>query len=1435
MAALVSGQRLTASSRLGPRARTFRPPQLNRIRSPGTTSDSGRGLYFAGSGARDVKMLSDTASSMPALERSEEKGEGGAAKSGSLPEGTRVAAELRSAGSAGEALRIAESHRESLDGWDLAICVSRVAEQNPKFDQKSATPSQWDTWQWVLEELTENLSSLSPRGLATLAVSLAKLKSSPNAELIQALEERVGSKDIRFDSQSLAGLLWGLSQSDSKWPLVNRQALVKSLYNAARKLTVARASDKQQTLMALSRLGVSAEEIESLQDALPTTNAKNRRKKAASNAHGSNTDLNTNASKAAGRKRGGRGEKHKGGDVAEIPRDFAMASAGDNEKHTGVVNNARPRSVPASRGRKAAARIRNTKSQAGGAGTAGDSTLSIPAPASAEDLAQALETAGEDIRAVLPVVAVTPSELLTAPVLARVLRVAATPRPTGLGRGKAGFPFGEGVDRAALREGWSFVRSRLGIEILEAEDDQVLLEIISSLSWLRQRMSLDVTRALDARLPSMLAAAPEESLAKLIRHFTSLARHPSSQSLQAAAERVLDAATLSGADWVSCIRSLASSATPLPSDTARRITSFARERAQALDLKLLRELTVAVGRIETTAGISGDSEKEEGTAARGRAGSSGSSGSPAAAFSPGPDTLALCAELETRVPSLGVVRREETENEGISGSFGAETAIRDDEAEDAQEGKESKLSATTNSDGNAGQQQQRLKDVLSRQARVADDAARIVWVFAQVRHTPQSYIMTMLQARIAEGLKELPILSVVNLFWSMTRIASRWPVEIMRGLQDSVIANTKALTPQLAGTLVWSLGRSSYQATSPAFLDVTENCIARSPDDIDSYTVSQVLWGWATLGHTPKPRTLRLLEKKLAKFLDKMPAQSLSNSVWALARLGHDVDINLLHSVEEQAVRKAGSLTPQNIGNILWAFSRIEYRPGMRFISEIEKRAYASKGVFTPRDVSNTVWAFGKLSVMPGSALLAGLDQVTAESLPRFSAQHLVNLLSGYANLSYRPNESVLAGVLDKVQEQMRSFNGQGVSSILWSLGRLSHRPPDDHIDAICRQILTNINSLHSAEVTNILWAFPRLAYRPRDDVLRSLETQALDQVWDFSAPNVATTLSAFAKLGYPPQTQLMRGLEQQAYSEMDLFEPQAVANLFWAFAKLGYKPGVDLVQSMEMAIELQIHDFTPQCIANTMWALSKLQHAPAEGANNAILLRCMDLADQFSPQNIANTLYGFSKLNFNPPNQLLSLFEKRIQATVATFHAPSIAITLTAFRRLRYPLARKTLDGLQRRAVALASSTKATEKSTILSSLDKMGVTPSKDLITAYESATNRAVAKLDADDVLELLWAFARLSQRPKLSLLGSMEEAIAKHVGSISLEDLTGVWWALARIQVEPSMGLLRILEQRTRDEMEQLSEKEKKDVMWAVSKMGLECLGELETSLKSAASG
>jgi len=175
-----------------------------------------------------------------------------------FPEGTQLAAELRAAKTAEEALQIAKTHQEDLDGWDLALCVSRVAEKNPGFNRDSATDADWRTWEWILRELKTTISTLSPRGLATLAVSLSKLKGgSHRIELLKALERRAVSADLKFDSQSLAGLLWGLSNSRYR----PNAALVDELLNKAKNLSGTRTSDHHQTVLALKRLGVAPEAL----------------------------------------------------------------------------------------------------------------------------------------------------------------------------------------------------------------------------------------------------------------------------------------------------------------------------------------------------------------------------------------------------------------------------------------------------------------------------------------------------------------------------------------------------------------------------------------------------------------------------------------------------------------------------------------------------------------------------------------------------------------------------------------------------------------------------------------------------------------------------------------------------------------------------------------------------------------------------------------------------------------------------------------------------------------------------------------------------------------------------------------------------------------------------------------------------------------------
>jgi len=1195
------------------------------------------------------------------------------------PKGTKIAAELRSAKSAEEALRIAERHREELDGWDLTICVSRVANENPGFNERSASTSDWTTWEWILKELAATVHKLSPRGLATLAVSLSKLKSSPRSELLQALEERATSDDLQFDSQSLAGFLWGMSNNPN-WKATD--TAVRSLLGKAKGLRRTRPKDQKQTVLALSKLGVSSADLEVLK-------------------------FNSNRN---------------GGPSKRSVKSTSQSFGTRNSEPTNLDNKAIAE-------RKA--RTPAPWEDINGLPQQGDAREMLLT--TSRDVTRALELVSDDPRMVLEVIEKAIPESINPENIALALTFLARPRPYGMGKGRV---------TTGMRQGWNTLRDLLPIALLEAELP-VLIQMMTSLAWLRYRPSLDVMRTIAQRLQGSMLDIDGKDLVKILRSLTALGK-VSPRLSQAASERLLQISDeLSPEDIVSCIRSISATGYNPPKTLFTRLSALAHETCTKLPLGNLRNLLIGIHKLE------GDNEF--------------------------PETKSLCVEVEKRLEISGPAQEDCS----------------------------------------------------------AETAAELIWTLAHVRYSPCPLTIGLMDNRVASDVHKLSARAAANVLWAHARMSHRGSIELMRAVQRHLILRRDELTPAMVGTLLWSLGKLGYQAASTELLEICEQVLSKaSSRELDSYTVSQSIWGWASLSHVPDENLLTALEEQAMIQLPKLTSQAMANTLWGFARMTHVSKRELLVATEEQATRRMTQFSPQNIANLLWAFGRVEHQPGMHFLKEVESRSYGVRDQFSARDISNTIWSFAKLAHMPDLSLIRGMEAQAIKLFPRqFSPPYISNLLWGFAKLGFQPQQSTFDALKEIIGRQLKSFSGSGLCSVLWAIVRLRYDEDKDFVRKVANQVTQEVESLDSVEVANVLWALPRLGMHPSDETMKALENQAMSQISDFKAQSVAMALSAFAKLHYPPKTQLMRAFEQHAYAEIDLFDSQAIANLFWAYAKLSYKPGLDLMNSLEITIQRQIHTFNSQGIANMLWAMGKLQHTPGPDVTKILISRIQTLVDEFSPQGIANTIHGLAKLQIQPPSSLLAAFERRAVSKITDFSPQSVAISLTAFRKLNHPLSKRSLDTFQRRAATLAHNTRPMERSTILGSLDKMGVIPLRELLHSYETATNRAVRQSNEEEVLQLLWAFARLGHKPQSGLFSAIEDALSRNTNSFAHEEITGIWWAFARINVQPSIELLRKLAQRTLELLGFLTERERSDILSSLGVLKKAELKELEIALLS----
>lgn len=148
-----------------------------------------------------------------------------------------------------------------------------------------------------------------------------------------------------------------------------------------------------------------------------------------------------------------------------------------------------------------------------------------------------------------------------------------------------------------------------------------------------------------------------------------------------------------------------------------------------------------------------------------------------------------------------------------------------------------------------------------------------------------------------------------------------------------------------------------------------------------------------------------------------MSPQELSNLIWGFAKLGHK-DETLVTSVLSTNAATFKDFNPQNLSNCLWGLAKL----GMerRVLDPFWRAANEDLSHFNNQDLVHTLWSLAKSGVCTSIASPMGPGQAMP---PKPTAHYL------------------LPTICDALKDSVDSMPGSNVSCVLWSLSSVRYCP----------------------------------------------------------------------------------------------------------------------------------------------------------------------------------------------------------------------------------------------------------------------------------------------------------------------------------------------------------------------------------------------------------
>ena len=111
------------------------------------------------------------------------------------------------------------------------------------------------------------------------------------------------------------------------------------------------------------------------------------------------------------------------------------------------------------------------------------------------------------------------------------------------------------------------------------------------------------------------------------------------------------------------------------------------------------------------------------------------------------------------------------------------------------------------------------------------------------------------------------------------------------------------------------------------------------PAQVKPQTVSNLLWGYATLGWAPT-HLLTSLAIETLRQLPYFKPQELANTLWAYATLGYTPMPEWLGKMGVACEGQVGGCKPQELSSLIWALGSLRHHPGAAFLSSATEAAH---------------------------------------------------------------------------------------------------------------------------------------------------------------------------------------------------------------------------------------------------------------------------------------------------------------------------------------------------------------------------------------------------------------------------------------------------------------------------------------------------------------
>ncbi|DBA85926.1 TPA: hypothetical protein ACH3X1_005470 [Trebouxia sp. C0004] len=372
----------------------------------------------------------------------------------------------------------------------------------------------------------------------------------------------------------------------------------------------------------------------------------------------------------------------------------------------------------------------------------------------------------------------------------------------------------------------------------------------------------------------------------------------------------------------------------------------------------------------------------------------------------------------------------------------------------------------------------------------------IIWALAKICYDPVK-IRSLLQAfaqeaidRLTEGVpKNEPNLklgpqSLSNMVYAYAVMGHHPGNDLLAAIAKGVQGQLRAFSPQGLSNTVWAYAKLGALPNTRPGSDESLGLEGRAKGNVggllDALAVEAVS---------------QLMD---ARRSHKFIPQNLSNMVYGYAVLGHEPGAMLLLAVAQQALLQLDSFSPQELTNMVWAYAKLMpqgqplFGPPQALLNAVPQHVVRQLGddsqhhKVKPQTVSNLLWAYATLGWAP-THLLNSLAAETLRQLPYFKPQELANTLWAYATLGYTPMPDWLGQMGVACEGQVGGCKPQELSSLIWALGSLRHHPGAAFLRTATEAANRQLDKFKPGELCNFVWGVAQLTPQADVDLLQEV------------------------------------------------------------------------------------------------------------------------------------------------------------------------------------------------------------------------------------------------------------------------------------------------------------------------------------------------------------